>query len=93
MLIDICKKCNTLLATHGDTCEFCHDTGVEIEGKKVEMDDIGSPVTYIPPHADNDASHPDSERGHISTLRDGKIWVRFHAPNGALVNPNNLIWG
>ncbi len=93
MLLDLCKVCKTKLATHSETCEFCQDSGVQIEGKKVLIGDIGSPVTYIPPHAHGDASHPDSERGNISSLKDGKIWVRFHSPNGALVNSKNLVWG
>jgi len=25
MLVDICKKCKTLLATHGEYCEFCFE--------------------------------------------------------------------
>ena len=93
MLLDLCKVCKTKLATHGETCQFCQDTGVSIENRKVVIDDIGSPVTYIPNHAKGDASHPDAERGHISSLRDGKIWVRFKAANGELVKPQNLVWG
>jgi len=93
MLVEICKECKKLLATHGDTCEFCVKSGVMIEGKEVTGEDIGSPVTYIPNHADGDASHPDCERGHISSFRDGNIWVRYKSATGALTPTENLVWG
>jgi hypothetical protein len=82
-----------MLATHGETCEFCQKTGVFIEGKEVTLEDIGSPVTYVPRHAKGDASHSDCERGHISSVRDNMIWVRFHAATGANTPPELLVWG
>ena len=66
---------------------------LEIEGKEVNDSDIGSPVTYIPPHAAGDASHPDAERGHISSFNDTYIFVRFNAPNGQACQPSMLRWG
>ena len=63
-----------------------------IEGREAKESDIGSPVTYIPNHAGN-LSHPDCERGHISSMRDGGIWVRFRSATGAKCDPSNLRWG
>lgn len=93
MLVEICKECKNLLATHGETCGFCQKSGVFIEGKEVIGEDIGSPVTYIPRHAEGDASHPDCERGVISSFREGRIWVRYHSATGALTPAENLVWG
>ena len=64
-----------------------------IQGKEVTQDDIGSPVTYIPPHAKGDASHPAAERGTISSFNDTYVFVRFHAPNGQACRPESLVWG
>lgn len=64
-----------------------------IQGKEVTQDDIGSPVTYIPPHAKGDASHPDAERGTISSFNDTYVFVRFHSPNGHACRPESLMWG
>jgi hypothetical protein len=47
---------------------------------------VGDPVTYIPHHAKGDASHPDCEAGHVSSIRPGvedRIWVRFKSTTGA----------
>ena len=53
---------------------------------------VGDPVTYIPNHADNDASHPDCERGHVSSLREDSdmVWVRFQSATGQCCSPTNL---
>jgi hypothetical protein len=64
-----------------------------IEGKEVSLEDIGTPVTYIPDHAEGDASHPDSERGFISSFNERWIFVRFYGPNGQACDPKNLVWG
>lgn len=68
-------------------------SGIFIENREVTEDDIGSPVTYIPTHANGDASHKDVERGHISSFRDGHIWVRYKAACGARTDPKDLRWG
>ena len=54
---------------------------------------IGDPVTYIPNHADGDASHPDCETGHVSSIREDSeyVWVRFKSACGACCDPSNLI--
>lgn len=64
-----------------------------IENKEVTQEDIGSPVTYIPTHANGDTNHPDSERGVISSFNDVTIFVRFRSVNGQAVNTKNLVWG
>ena len=65
----------------------------KIEGKEVNEESIGSPVTYIPPHANGNANHPDSEQGHISSFNDTYVFVRFKAANGAACNAERLVWG
>lgn len=82
-----------MLATHGDYCEFCHESPHQIEGKNVTGDDIGSPVTYIPPHANGDITHPDCERGCISSYNESYVFVRFNSPNGQACKTENLRWG
>lgn len=65
---------------------------VFIEGREVKFEDLGAPVLYMPPHAE-DEDHPDCEVGFISTVRDGDIWARFHeGDSGAKCNPENLRW-
>jgi len=66
---------------------------IYIENIEVTEDSVGSPVTYIPPHAGNDASHPDSEQGHVSSFNEYGIWVRFKAESGAKCDPQRLRWG
>lgn len=54
---------------------------------------VGDPVTYIPNHANGDASHPDCERGHVSSIRDNDdkhIWVRFNSTSGQCCDITNL---
>jgi hypothetical protein len=93
MIVELCKNCQTLLAVHGEYCQFCEESVHSIEGKIVTGEDIGSPVTYIPPHADGDASHPDCERGVISSYNESYIFVRFNSPNGQACSPDRLRWG
>jgi len=64
----------------------------QIQGREVTDSDIGSPVTYIPNHADS-AAHPDAERGHISSYNEKYIWVRFKSATGENTPPENLVWG
>lgn len=64
-----------------------------IEGREVTKEDIGSPVTYHPPHTKMDSSHPDAQRGHISSFNEYNVFVRFNAPNGAACNTRYLKWG
>lgn len=63
-----------------------------IEGVEVTEEHIGVLVTYIPPHADGNASHKDAERGYISSFNDYTVFVRFNAATGASCNTKNLVW-
>lgn len=63
-----------------------------IENKEVKNNDIGSPVTYIPDHANGNMSHPDCEKGIISSYNENYIFVRFRSPNSQACRPENLIW-
>lgn len=65
----------------------------KIEGRDVTHEDINSPVTYIPRHAQGDASHPDCERGTISSFTESHLFVRYHAATGASTPPELLVWG
>ena len=65
---------------------------VFIEGREVMFEDLGAPVLYMPPHAE-DEDHPDCEVGFISTVRNGGIWARFHEGDcGSKCPPENLRW-
>lgn len=66
---------------------------MRIEDTEVTGEHIGSPVTYLPPHVGRDASHPDAQRGHISSFNDTYVFVRFNSPNGQACRPDMLIWG
>lgn len=65
-----------------------------MSGRKKASDyKVGDPVTYIPNHADGDASHPDCEEGYVSSIREGvedKIWVRFKSACGACCDIENI---
>jgi hypothetical protein len=64
-----------------------------IEGVEVTEKHIGDPVTYMPPHTKGDASHPDAERGHISSFNDSCLFVRFKSASGANTPTRLLVWG
>ena len=62
--------------------------------KKASDFTVGDPVTYVPNHANGDASHPDCKEGHVSTIKEGvedKIWVRFKAACGACCDIKNVL--
>lgn len=62
--------------------------------QEIELTDehIGSPVTYIPDHAES-PSHPDAERGVISSFNESGVWVRFKSATGEKCSPDKLVWG
>jgi len=64
-----------------------------IEGKELTNEDIGSPLTYIPTHADGNIQHSDVERGNLSSFNERGIWVRFKSANGEKCDPEDLRWG
>jgi len=73
-----------------------------IQDKKLEAEDIGRNVLYIPEHAHGDINHPDCEVGIISSWLDKYIFVRFihvSKANGrpsvgtpCAVDPDSLRW-
>jgi len=66
--------------------------GKLIEGIKLTGEHIGSKVTYIPPHANGDASHVDSAGGRIKSWNDGGVFVDF-VKNTCRCNFEHLVWG
>lgn len=49
-------------------------------------------VLYVPTHAEGDITHPDCERGVITAMRDGGVWVRFgNDAHAKLCYPENLV--
>lgn len=66
--------------------------GKFIEGKELTSDDIGSKVTYIPPHANGNASHPDAEGGTIKRWTEHGVFVDF-TRNVCRCNFEHLVWG
>lgn len=68
---------------------------IEIEGKKVTESNYLDPVTYIPSHADGDASHPDCEQGVIiEPVGIHSLRVLYcKGRTVQLTQPNDLVWG
>lgn len=54
---------------------------------------IGSKVTYIPSHANGDASHPDAEGGTISSWNDMYIFVDYGTGTNKATPSDKLVWG
>jgi len=65
---------------------------MKIENVVLEEDHIGSKVTYIPPHANGNASHKDSEGGRIKRWNDKFVFVDF-TRNTCACRPEDLVWG
>lgn len=58
---------------------------MEIQGKELNMEaDFLGPVTYIPSHANGNASHPDCEQGVIVYCKGRTVQA---------TNPSDLVWG
>jgi len=66
--------------------------GKFIEGRELTSESVGSKVTYIPNHANNDASHEDCEGGHIKRWNNGGVFVIYKS-NTCHTNFNDLVWG
>lgn len=68
---------------------------MKIEHKEVTEEDIGSKVTYVPRHANKDASHKDAERGFIHRLgsQEHGIFVKYTTGAVALTPTELLVWG
>lgn len=67
-------------------------TGKFIEGKELNLSDLGSIVTYIPIHANGDASHIDSKQGTIKRWTEHGVFVNFTS-NVCLTKFSQLMWG
>lgn len=65
----------------------------QIENSILTESDKGSKVTYIPPHANGDASHEDAEGGVISSWNNSFIFVEFGTGTAKACRPENLVWG
>ena len=66
--------------------------GKFITGVELTEAHIGSKVTYVPQHAEGNASHPDCENGHIKSWNDGGVFVQY-AGNTARTDFKDLVWG
>jgi hypothetical protein len=66
--------------------------GKFIEGKELTEGNIGDKVTYIPRHANGDASHKDAEGGRIKRWNDGGVFVDY-TRNVCRTDFNDLVWG
>ena len=66
--------------------------GKYIEGREIKESDIGSKVTYIPRHANGDASHKDCEAGTIKRWNDGGVFVDY-VRNVCRTDFSDLVWG
>ena len=73
--------------------EMLNENSLLIEGRFVTPADIGTPVTYLPPHTRGNMNHEDVQRGNISSFNDTYVYVRFNSPNGQACNPDQLRWG
>ena len=51
-------------------------------------------VTYVPNHADGDASHPDCEQGVIISFSETNVKVLYcNSRTVQATDPSDLIWG
>ena len=66
---------------------------MNITGVELTEEHIGSKVTYIPPHANGDASHADAEGGTILRWNDRFVFVDFGKGTPASVASSLLVWG
>ena len=72
--------------------EKINPSGFVIDGKELDSNDVGRLVTYIPRHANKDASHPDCETGRILRWNDGGVFVDY-IRNICRTSFSDLVWG
>ncbi len=58
---------------------------IPIDINEIKKDDR---VYYIPDHLEKIPEN--AEEGHISTIKDDKVWVRYRGPQGNLTPVKNL---
>lgn len=63
-----------------------------IEGIELTEVHIGDPVTYIPRHANGNASHKNCERGTIKRWNDTFVFVQY-VGNVKATPPELLVFG
>jgi hypothetical protein len=63
-----------------------------VDGRVLTAADIGSKVTYVPTHAERNASHPDCESGTIMHWNDRGVMVDY-TRNKCRTDFKDLVWG
>jgi hypothetical protein len=60
-----------------------------------KLEDVGRLVTYLPIHTNGMPSHPDADRGIITSFSgDDYVFVRYGNDSVSKLTPKNrLIWG
>ena len=69
---------------------------MKIQNRELRQKDIMSAVTYVPLHAEGNASHKDCDRGVIITFSEslGTVGVLFCSSRTVqTVEPEYLVWG
>jgi len=68
---------------------------MEIEGREIDIDvHYLDPVTYVPGHANGNASHADAEQGVIIRVTDSTVFVLYcRGRTVQSTNPDDLVWG
>ena len=66
---------------------------MNIQGRALTKDDKGSKVTYVPPHANGNASHADSDGGLITSWNYLFVFVDYGTGHPQATTPSDLVWG
>jgi len=66
---------------------------MKIKGRELKKEHKGSKVTYIPLHAEGDASHPDCQGGTISSWNERYVFVNYGTGINQATDPFDLVWG
>ena len=66
---------------------------MKIENIELANEHKGSKVTYVPPHANGNASHPSCEGGTISSWNDHYVFVNYGKGTNAATRSEDLVWG
>jgi hypothetical protein len=66
---------------------------MKIENQELAESCKGDPVTYVPRHANGNASHKDAEHGIITRWNDKFIFVEYGTGTPKATQPELLVWG
>ena len=66
---------------------------MKIEGIELTQEHKDSKVTYVPRHANGNASHPAAEGGTISSWNDTYVFVNYGTGTNKATPPELLVWG